>query len=289
MKKINAFGSPKNLRQFNLASARVGFNGKENDNDVKGTGNQQDYGMRIYDPRLGRFLSIDPLSDNFSWYTPYQFSGNSPIVNIDLDGLEDVSIHILKDGSEKMRIVYTAEDVKRVVEKQTVEKRITYIKDKNRSEPVSEFKGPGKGSEDKLFKELSKGMEQQILLTKGKGMGNAISEKIIPAPFKSPTPIVNAPDQDPEKSTDTETSYKYIILNIKVAGSKGSQADKVTQENLKIMKGTLEASGYDLVISEKTEYNAKLPENKVSEITPSSSGTVKVGSDGKTKEVIRDK
>src|SRR5690606_4468651 len=37
---------------------RYGFNGKENDNEVKGEGNQQDYGMRIYDPRLGKFLSV---------------------------------------------------------------------------------------------------------------------------------------------------------------------------------------------------------------------------------------
>ncbi len=44
---------------------RFGFNGKENDNEVKGTGNQIDYGERIYDPRLGRFLSIDPLKKEF--------------------------------------------------------------------------------------------------------------------------------------------------------------------------------------------------------------------------------
>ena len=88
MKKVHAFGSPKNLRQFNLASARVGFNGKENDNDVKGTGNQQDYGMRIYDPRLGRFLSVDPITKQFSGLTPYQFSANTPIWAEDLDGLE---------------------------------------------------------------------------------------------------------------------------------------------------------------------------------------------------------
>jgi RHS repeat-associated protein len=67
---------------------RYGFNGKENDNEVKGEGNQQDYGMRIYDPRLGRFLSIDPLTPKYPWYTPYQFGSNSPISNIDLDGLE---------------------------------------------------------------------------------------------------------------------------------------------------------------------------------------------------------
>ncbi len=68
---------------------RYGFNGKENDNEVKGEGNQQDYGMRIYDPRVGRFLSVDPLTKNYPWYTPYQFAGNKPIKFVDLDGMEE--------------------------------------------------------------------------------------------------------------------------------------------------------------------------------------------------------
>lgn len=75
-------------RQYNTNSMRYGFNGKENDNEVKGTGNQQDYGMRIYDTRLGRFLSVDPIAKEFPELTPYQFAGNMPIVAIDLDGLE---------------------------------------------------------------------------------------------------------------------------------------------------------------------------------------------------------
>lgn len=69
---------------------RYGFNGKENDNEVKGEGNQQDYGMRIYDNRLGRFLSVDPLIKNYPYYTSYQYAGNSPVSNVDLDGLEEV-------------------------------------------------------------------------------------------------------------------------------------------------------------------------------------------------------
>jgi RHS repeat-associated protein len=71
---------------------RYGFNGKENDNEVKGEGNSQDYGMRIYDGRIGKFLSVDPLTSKFPFYTPYQFSSNSPISSIDLDGLESVII-----------------------------------------------------------------------------------------------------------------------------------------------------------------------------------------------------
>jgi RHS repeat-associated protein len=72
------------------SSYRYGFNGKENDNEAKGEGNQLDYGMRIYDPRVGKFLSVDPLTGQYAMLTPYQFSSNNPIHNIDIDGLEGV-------------------------------------------------------------------------------------------------------------------------------------------------------------------------------------------------------
>src|SRR5574343_523108 len=75
-------------RKYSSDKYRYGFNGKENDNEVKGEGNQQDYGMRVYDLRLGKFLSVDPLASKYPFYTPYQFSGNMPIKFIDLDGAE---------------------------------------------------------------------------------------------------------------------------------------------------------------------------------------------------------
>ncbi len=65
---------------------RYGFNGKENDNEVKGEGNQQDYGMRIYDGRIGKFLSVDPLTKSFPQLTPYQFASTTPLQAIDLYG-----------------------------------------------------------------------------------------------------------------------------------------------------------------------------------------------------------
>lgn len=70
------------------ANYRFGFNGKENDNEPKGLGNQIEYTNRIYDSRLGRFLSVDPLQKKFAWLTPYQFAGNSPIRFLDFAGLE---------------------------------------------------------------------------------------------------------------------------------------------------------------------------------------------------------
>ncbi len=75
-------------RFYSSDSYRFGFNGKENDNEIKGTGNQQDYGFRIYDPRIVRFNSVDPIAKKYPELTPYQFASNSPIWAIDLDGLE---------------------------------------------------------------------------------------------------------------------------------------------------------------------------------------------------------
>jgi len=77
---------------------RYGFNGKENDNEVKGSGNQQDYGMRIYDPRLGRFLSTDPLTKSYPMLTPFQYASNNLVWMIDLDGLEGVKFSDVWNG-----------------------------------------------------------------------------------------------------------------------------------------------------------------------------------------------
>lgn len=77
-------------RKYSAANAkyRYGFNGKENDNEVKGDGKHVDYGWRVYDPRLVRFLSVDPLQADYPELTTYQFAGNTPIQAVDLDGRE---------------------------------------------------------------------------------------------------------------------------------------------------------------------------------------------------------
>jgi len=72
---------------------RFGFNGMEKDSEgMGGGGSTYDYGFRIYNPSLAKFLSVDPLSTSYPWYTPYQFAGNAPIWAIDLDGLEQAVV-----------------------------------------------------------------------------------------------------------------------------------------------------------------------------------------------------
>ncbi len=95
------FGMIQPGRTLTSEKYRYGFNGKENDNDVKGVGNQQDYGMRIYDPRVGRFLSVDPITADYPMLTPYQFASNRPIDGIDFDGLEFIKPRGWLEGADQ--------------------------------------------------------------------------------------------------------------------------------------------------------------------------------------------
>ncbi len=96
---------------------RYGFNGKENDMETT----TQDYGERIYNPRLGRFLSTDPLKHKYPSWTPYAYAMNDVMRCIDLDGEEKkVVIHWIdgfyNDGTPKIKA--TSVDIN---------KSITYI------------------------------------------------------------------------------------------------------------------------------------------------------------------
>jgi len=84
---------------------RYGFNGKESDKETYGDGNVYDYGFRVYNPRLGKFLSVDPLTKNYPWYTPYQFAGNKPIAFVDLDGREDYYYTLVWDENGQNPVI----------------------------------------------------------------------------------------------------------------------------------------------------------------------------------------
>ena len=74
-------------------SHRFGFQGQEKDDEVKGVGNSINYKYRVHDPRIGRFLSIDPLAPEYPHNSPYAFSENSTIAFVELEGLEKVAVY----------------------------------------------------------------------------------------------------------------------------------------------------------------------------------------------------
>jgi RHS repeat-associated protein len=62
------------------------FNGMEKDNEAKGDGNQLFTLYRVYDTRLGRWLSVDPEEMSYPDVAPYISMDNNPNVNIDPEG-----------------------------------------------------------------------------------------------------------------------------------------------------------------------------------------------------------
>ena len=46
------------------------------------------YGFRMYDAAIGRFPSVDPIIERFSYLTPYNYASNNPVLMIDLWGLQ---------------------------------------------------------------------------------------------------------------------------------------------------------------------------------------------------------
>lgn len=87
---------------------RYGYNGMESDDEIKGNGNSYDFGARMYDPRFGRFLSLDPLSNTYPWQSPYNAFNNNPIFFIDPtgeSGIASITDQKNKDGKPIMKVV----------------------------------------------------------------------------------------------------------------------------------------------------------------------------------------
>ncbi|MDZ4707413.1 MAG: RHS repeat-associated core domain-containing protein [Saprospiraceae bacterium] len=79
-------GTGRSLTAFD--GYRYGFNGKEKDqNGEFGSITNYDYGFRIYNPGIARFLRVDPLAEKMSSWSPYNYGFNNPIMFTDPDGM----------------------------------------------------------------------------------------------------------------------------------------------------------------------------------------------------------
>ena len=81
------FGMEMPGRNSNTSEYRFAYNGMEKDPEMKGEGNSYTTEFRQYDPRLGRWMSLDPLMSMFPWMSPYVAFNNNPILLNDPLGL----------------------------------------------------------------------------------------------------------------------------------------------------------------------------------------------------------
>ena len=81
---LATFGSPINSRAFASGEYRYGFNGMEKD-DENNSG-AYDFGARVLDTRLGRWMAVDPFLKGYPFASSYHFALNSVLQFIDSDG-----------------------------------------------------------------------------------------------------------------------------------------------------------------------------------------------------------
>ena len=86
------FGAPLAGRTYTAPNSeyRFHFNGKENDNEVKGQGNSIDFGERIYDSRLCKWLAVDMAAKEAPSWSPYRFGFNNPLRFVDPNGAFEI-------------------------------------------------------------------------------------------------------------------------------------------------------------------------------------------------------
>ncbi|WP_445712146.1 RHS repeat domain-containing protein [Flavobacterium sp.] len=77
------FGQLLPERHGNSKEYRYGFQGQEKDDELKGIGNSYTTHFRQYDPRIGRWLTIDPKTANYPQYSPYLSFNNNPLFHTD--------------------------------------------------------------------------------------------------------------------------------------------------------------------------------------------------------------
>ncbi|MBK7181875.1 MAG: hypothetical protein IPH89_02510 [Bacteroidetes bacterium] len=133
--------------------------------------------MRIYDPRIGKFLSVDPITRKYPELTPYQFASNRPIQAIDIDGLEayfNNSGEFVKWGVDKSKtapiiVVTGSKEIKTTLTVESFQNRVYWLRGEGASggrvatyyahtiKNAKAFGYHGEGfTEEKLYKVLLK-------------------------------------------------------------------------------------------------------------------------------------
>ncbi|GAL85780.1 RHS repeat-associated core domain-containing protein [Sporocytophaga myxococcoides] len=126
-------------KAYNSNNYRYGFNGKEKDDELKGGGNSYDFGARLYDPRLGKWLAVDNYSNKYPSVSPYSFAFNNPLLFIDPSG-DTVTVHVtaIKVGTTDINL-FSSDEVSSGTTQKTKEVNVYRIDVTNQAGSTATF------------------------------------------------------------------------------------------------------------------------------------------------------
>lgn len=108
------------------------------------------YEYRMHDPRLGRFLSVDPLSPEYPWNSPYAFSENTVIAFVELKGLEAICSNVCVEKTKGVIVVTGTLTIKvKVINLSSMETAKIIGFDRVKSESVRILRGFSGGEADR--------------------------------------------------------------------------------------------------------------------------------------------
>ncbi|MFA9212442.1 MAG: RHS repeat domain-containing protein [Candidatus Methylacidiphilales bacterium] len=243
----------KGLRGYELGY-RFAFNGKEKDNETYGEGNAYDFGARIYDSRLGRWLAVDPLMSKYPFFSPFNYCANNPMVFVDPDGKKivdskgkEVKVTITKndDGTIKEIIYEFAKGTTKEVKEQFNANAGVIFTELGKTKTGTEQIEKARDSKYKEAFELNNGLNTddhrvEDGRTKGTNMGwtSYIYIKGPDGKFKidekaTITHIVYVGTIKKQMNTEGSTQSNYT-LNQNIAATAGHEIEHATEKNLKM-------------------------------------------------------
>jgi RHS repeat-associated protein len=128
------FGVLLKERTVESAFYRTSFQKQEHDDEVKGEGNSMNFKFRMYDPRIGRFFTVDPMKNYFSYNSVYAFCENRVIDGVDQEGLEFTNANSAETKESLNELIAHPEKINQGGSGTCVIAAITYIWLKNESD-----------------------------------------------------------------------------------------------------------------------------------------------------------
>ncbi len=94
---------PRRVRMVSNTGYQYKYQGQERQDEL-GLG-WDSFKWRNYDYAIGRFMSIDPLSEEYSYQSPYNFAENKVVDHIELEGLEGLHHTFVDKAGNKSHLI----------------------------------------------------------------------------------------------------------------------------------------------------------------------------------------
>jgi len=199
---------------------RYGFNGKEKEDGINI--DNYDFGARIYDGRVGRWLSVDPIASKYPGYSPFVFAFSNPLCVVDPGG--DENIIIVGGQNDK-----TAGN-KLMFAHQAITKVASYQSRGDKSTTVVMFSmGYTKNQIDAIKKSVTKYGGNLVLVSSSDELFNYINSK-------STTQKLVSSQRNSDKVQDVDIFAHGVVGSIQPGYEFGQDVvnkTKITKENIK--------------------------------------------------------